>query len=67
MARSVKALESSATERPVRRQVANRAGQSGLRLPNEIFADEAIYDQSVEAVIALIKSGQVPPREPDEA
>jgi len=67
MAHNVKSLELPTAIRPVRRQVVARATRSQPAFSNEIFADEAAYNRSVEAVVALIKIGQAPAREPDEA
>ena len=67
MAHTVKNLELPTAGRPVRRQVVARATRSQPAFSNEIFADEAAYNLSVETVVALIKSGQAPAREPDEA
>lgn len=33
---------------------------------NDVFADEAAYDRAVASVVARIKSGAVPARQPDE-
>ena len=50
--------------------VVHVAKTAGPRAPqpfqHAIFASEAEYDQSVESVVARIRSGQVKARTPDE-